>query len=474
MSSEATGTVQREQWASWAQEELGGAEFGDARLGSRLVEIAGAFLDAPEGSIPRATGSWAASKAAYRFFSNRKVDPQNIYDRHRLSVIERSRSESVLLAVSDTTYLDYTSHLQAQDLGPLGDLAHEGLVVQPTMVVTPERLPLGLIHQKVWARDRDDFGKSRKKGAKKRKIEQKESIKWIESLDAATQFQESLGSTDVKVISVFDREGDVFEVLSKATKSQSGNGLLLRASWNRRVEHAQGYLWSFMEAQPLAGTLEITVPRRPCDKERTATLSIRYGKVTIRPPRNRKVEDRTPVEIFCVYALEENPPECTDAISWMLLTTEAVLSFDDACRILQWYTCRWMIEVFFKVLKSGCKSEERQLETAERLIRCLALDCIIAWRILYLTILGREVPNMPCTAVFQEEEWKGLWTFVHRSPEVPEEAPTLREVIRMLGRLGGHLGRKRDGEPGAMTLWRGLQRLPDIAGMWLICRGPSG
>lgn len=468
--------AQQEDCARWAQEEFGGAGLGDARLDRRLVAIANAFIGAPEGSIPRSTGSWAGSKGAYRFFSNRKVNPETIYERHRENVMQRSADESVVLSVSDTTYVDYSGHLHAEGLGPLGDLSHEGLVVQPTMVVTPKRLPLGLIHQKVWVRDRDEFGKSKEEGAEKRSIEKKESIKWIESLEAARRFQKDLANrgSKARVISVFDREGDVFEVLAKATRSKDGNGLLVRASWDRRVAHPQGHLWSFMEAQPIAGTVEITVPRRLGEKERIATVSIRYAKVTIHPPKNRQVPDPRPVEIFCVYAVEENPPELTATISWMLLTTEEVACFDDACRIVQWYTCRWMIEVYFKVLKSGCKSEERQLETAERLIRCLALDSIVAWRVLYLTILGREVPDLPCTAVFEEHEWKALWAFVHRSAKVPDTVPSLRDVTRLLGRLGGHLGRKSDGEPGPMTLWRGLQRLPDIAGMWGICQEASG
>lgn len=129
------------------------------------------------------------------------------------------------------------------------------------------------------------------------------------------------------------------------------------------------------------------------------------------------------------------------------------------------------MELFFKILKSGCKAEERQLETAERLKRCLAFDCIVAWRILYLTTKGREVPDLPCTVVFEEHEWKGAWTFIHQSPKVPEEPPKLQEMVRLIARLGGFLGRKRDKEPGSMTLWRGLQRLPDLGGMWLLFHG---
>jgi len=471
----ASKEAQRAEWTRWAEEELGGAELGDARRSLRLLKLLSAFMGAPEGSIPRSCGNWARSKAAYRFFDNDKVEPEAIYLRHRQSVLKRAEGERVLLAIGDTTQLDYTSHPNTDGTGPLGDLEHHGLHVQPTFVVTPERVPLGLIHQHVWVRDPEDFGKSKKKGAEDRPIEEKESFKWLESFEASERFQKELGTTETKAISVFDREGDVFEVLQRALRPGTKSGLLVRANWDRRVEHPQKYLWSFMEAQPVAGTLTIRVPRRPGDKERQAELEVRFSEVTVKAPGSRKVEDRTPVTVFCVHAMEVDPPAHAEPICWMLFTTELVRTFDDACTMIQWYTCRWMVELFFKILKSGCKAEERQLETTQRLERCLVLDCIVAWRVLYLTTKGREVPDLPCTVVFEEHEWKGVWAFIHRSAKVPEETPKLQEMVRLLGRLGGHLGRKKDKEPGSMTLWRGLQRLPDLASMWLIFETkPSG
>jgi len=201
---------------------------------------------------------------------------------------------------------------------------------------------------------------------------------------------------------------------------------------------------------------------------------VRVAEVTVRRPQGREVDcDAKEVSIFCVYAKEEAPPKCTEAVSWMLFTTVETRSFEEACTIIEWYSTRWIIEILFRVLKSGCRAEERQLETAERLKRCLAVDVIVAWRILYLTTTGRQLPDLPCTAVFEEHEWKGVWAFVNRTTKVPEKPPSLQVIVRLIGGLGGHLGRKGDGQPGAMTLWRGLQRVPDIAGMWLLCRGSS-
>ena len=459
----------QEEWIQWSEEELGNAGLGDARLDARLVRILAGFMSAPEGSIPRSSGGWSAAKATYRLFDNANVDPQVIIERHRLNVLERAGAEPIVLAIGDTTMLDHTSHLNTNGLGPLTDLRHYGLLFHPTLVVTPERVPLGLIDLHTWVRSKEDFGTSQTKKAKKRPIEEKESVRWLKSLEATERFHRELPG-ETKVICVFDRGGDVFEVLSKAARSDTRSGLVVRAAWDRRVEHPQEYVWSFMEAQPVAGTLTVTVPRGPGTKEREAALLVRFAEVKIRPPCHRPVPDRTAVRAFCVYAHEEDPPKYTPPVSWMLFTTEPVRSFDDACTVIHWYTCRWMIEIFFRVLKSGCKTEERQLETLERLVRCLALDSIVAWRVLYLTTIGRELPDLPCTVVFEEHEWKGVWAFLEREANVPEEPPTLREVVRMIGRLGGHLGRKQDKEPGTMTIWRGLQRLPDIAGMWLILR----
>jgi hypothetical protein len=471
MASGALTTPQQE-WAQWSQDELGDAGLGDARLDARVVRVLNAFMSAPEGSIPRASGGWPDAKAAYRLFDNPKMYPPAIVECHRLKVLERAKSESIVLAIGDTTMLDHTSHANTKGLGPLADLDHHGLLFHPTLMVTPQRVPLGLIDLQVWVRNEEDFGKSNEKGASKRPIEEKESFKWLRSLSEAERFQRDLENQETRVISVFDREGDVFEVLSEARGSDTQSGLLVRVAWDRRVDvdHPQQYVWSFMDAQPLAGTLTVTVPRQAGRKERHATLAVRFAEVTIQPPRGRPVPDRTPVRLFCVYAHEENPPKGTAAVSWMLFTTEAVQSFDDACTVIHWYTCRWMVEIFFRILKSGCRAEERQLETIERLERCLVLDSIVAWRVLYLTTIGRELPDLPCSVVFEEHEWKGVWAFLERAANVPDEPPRLQEVVRMIGRLGGHLGRKQDGEPGPMTIWRGLQRLPDIAGMWVILR----
>jgi hypothetical protein len=341
------------------------------------------------------------------------------------------------------------------------------MLVQATLAVTPERLPLGVIGLHTWVRDWETFGQG--KAAKKtRSLHAKESAKWLSSLAAAEQFQEAVGET-TQVVSVFDREGDIFGVLHAALAAERPRPLLVRAKADRRLEGAPARLFQHLRRQPVVATLVVRQGRRGDRAARTATLSVRFAPVTLQAPDDWPAAERKPLHVWAVYAYEDHPPRPAERISWMLLTTVPVATADDAVRMVSWYACRWTIEVLFKVLKSGCKIEERQLETYDRLRRCLAVDLVVAWQILYLTTVGRETPNLLCTVLFEEADWKAVWVFVHQGTKpLPKTPPTLRTMTRMIGQLGGHLGRRRDGEPGAVTLWRGLQRLPDLAAMWAL------
>ena len=469
MNATATTTsTSASLWMRWAHEELGGAGFGDARLDQRLVSTAASFMAAPQALIPRASSGWGEAKAIYRFFDNDRVDPEIIYERHRQSILLRAEGKPVVLAIADTTMLDHTRHHETEGLGPLGSLVSSGLILHPTLVVTPEREPLGVVEAQIWARDIDEFGHS-DATRKERDITEKESRKWLGSLEAAERFQEELSSA-TQVVSVFDREGDVYEVLATARMDGRQSQILVRAKTDRRLQHPQQKIWEHLGACPVAAVMTVEVPRKKRQAKRTAELSIRFASVTVRPPSDRpRSTGNLPVPINVVYAHEDHPPAGETPISWMLLTTAPVDSAGAAATIVQWYTCRWQIEILFKVLKTGCTAEERQLETVDRLTRCLAIDLVVAWRILYLTMVGRETPDLPCTVVFEDYEWKALYVFVFKSrAAVPATTPTLGEITRAIGRLGGHLGRKGDGQPGVITMWRGLQRLPDITEMWRV------
>jgi hypothetical protein len=276
------------------------------------------------------------------------------------------------------------------------------------------------------------------------------------------------------VVSVFDREGDIYDVLAYAADRTCE--LLVRAKNDRQVDHPLGKLRLTMEAKPVAGTVRVSLRATKKRKAHEAELAVRFETLTINPPKKRKAsEGLTPLTVQVVYAEEVEPPKDETAVRWMLLTTVAVDSYDDARRILSWYCARWDIELFFRILKSGCKSEERGLETAERLKKCLVLDMIVAWRVLYLTSVGRDTPDLPCTVIFEDYEWRSLYLFIHKKEaRVPKTTPTIRDVTRLIGRLGGHLGRKSDKEPGQTTMWRGLSRLSDISLFWVIMSNQEG
>jgi hypothetical protein len=451
----------------WAQRELGGASLGDRRLSQRLVLLASQLAAAPSASIPKACGPWGQSKAAYRFFDNNKVNEDHLLAPHYRSTKERLRNHPVVLAVQDTTQIDYTSHPQTTGLGILSDPGHQGLFYHPTLLVSPEKTPLGLAHHLVWERPREDFGKSHTR--RSRPIAAKESQKWLASLEATAQFQGEL--PQVRLVSVADREADVFDFFAKAQELDLH--LLVRAARNRSVSQPEKYLWDHLEAVPRAASLSITVPRRPGKASRIATLSVCFSPVSLLPPKHRRGDPTLQtIHLWAVYAKEEEPPPGETAISWLLLTTIPVTSLAEALEKLQWYTCRWQIELFFKILKSGCRIEQLQLETAARLRRCLAMYAVVAWRILYLTMESRRVPHLSCEALLAPEEWQALCCFSQRTPTPPAEPPTLLQATKMIAKLGGFLGRAGDGFPGPATLWQGMQRLGDIVVAWRLGRSP--
>lgn len=453
-------TLPNEPTVRWAEIELGRAELGDTRRTQRLIELAMQRGAQPHASIAQACGNPAATKAAYRFYENEAIDGQAILGSHHQATLDRLASEKIVLAIQDTTQLDYTAHPATTGLGVLNDAEHHGLLVHTTLAATPQRVPLGILNQYIWVRPPDELGKRHQR--KSRPISEKESQKWLISLQATAEFQRQLPQTHL--ISVGDREADIYDLFLEAQKL--GVDVLVRAAWDRSVAHPEGRLWAYVARQPVAGTVTITVPRQPGQPARPAELTIRYTRVTLRPPRHRVKEKLPPISLWAVWADEETPPAGTQAVSWLLLTTVAVHSFEEACERVQWYTCRWLIEVYHKVLKSGCRVEQRQFECADHLQRYLALESIIAWRVLFLTMLGRELPNLPCEAVLEAHEWQALYCFIHKTNTPPPQPPTLHQATRWIAQLGGFLGRTHDGEPGPTVIWRGLQRLNDIAQAW--------
>lgn len=450
------------QTSQWIKTEFESVNLGDKRLKKRLFSILETFCSSPQASIPEAMKKWADTKATYRFLGNKKVTHQRILQPHYQATSERMSKENVILAIQDTTTLNYTDHPQTDGLGNIGTDKHlQGMLVHTTLAFTPQRVPLGILHQQVWTRPVETYGKKHQR--KKKVITEKESKKWLNSLEATREIQKE--SSDTLVISVGDREADIYELFHDASHHPQSCHLLVRAAWDRRVEHPQKYLWPYMETQPISASLEVIVPRKENKSERTARIDIRFAALSLLPPQNKS--SLGPLRLWAIYVNEPSPPQEEEPLSWMLLTTIEVKSLDEALCLVNYYSVRFSIELFHKVLKSGCTIEKRQLQTAEGLIRCLALDSLVAYRIMFLTMIGRALPNLPCTVLFEDHEWKSLYCFVNKTKTPPLSAPSLQEATRLVARLGGFLGRKRDGFPGTEVLWRGMQKLASISTAWL-------
>ena len=449
---------------NWAVTEFADADLGDLRRTQRLVHLAHTLAQNPGATLPEACGSSAMLKAAYRFFDNDDIEPSDIVQSHIEATYGRLHHVPVVLAVQDTTEADWTSLRATEGLGPLGCSTCQGLLVHTTLAITPERVPLGLLAQQVWARDPNDVGKRARR--KQLPISEKESQKWLHSLDAVITARECCPHTHL--VSVGDREADVYDFL--ALERPPGVDVLIRAAWDRCVSTPERYVWVTLEAQPVVSDLLIDVPRRGVQPARQAVLSLRYCRLTLAPPHHRKREGLPAVALWAVLVREREPPLDTEPIEWLLLTTVAVGSVEDAVERVQWYSCRWGIEVWHRILKSGCRLEARQFATVERLHRCLSLYSVLAWRIFYATMLARAVPEVPCSVLLEPEEWQALYCAIHRVAQPPPEPPTLGQAVQWIAQLGGFVGRRRRDRPGAEVLWRGFQHLGDLTTMYSIMR----
>jgi hypothetical protein len=448
----------------WAEEEFGTVRLYDNRLKQRLYMIAQDFYKNPQASIPEACGSKAGAIGAYRFFQNPKVTMDVVLTAHTEATIERMKAHRVVLVPQDTTTLNYSTHPMVEGLGPVNNTDDHtiGLLLHDTLAFTEDGTPLGILDAQCWARDP---GEKRKRDRRKElPIEQKESMKWLRSFQKAAEVQKLCPETMLVVMG--DRESDIYELFLEASKAPDGPKLLVRAEKTRKRKVDQEFLWDFMAKQKVAGSLKIRVPRRGSCKARDARIDVRFAKVVLNAPK--RYGSVPSVTVWAVYVTERANQTVPSPIEWMLLTTVEVKDFPDAQKRVEWYSGRWGIEVYHRTLKSGCRIKDRQLETADRLETCLGVDMVVAWRIYHLAMLGREIPEVPCTVFFKEIEWKALCCYVKKTPIPPAKPPSMREAVFMVGAIGGHLGRRGDGFPGIQVLWRGLLKLYAATEMYAI------
>jgi len=436
---------------SWAHEEMAGARLGDRRLDARAASLLDTLGAKPTLSIPGAARGWAETQAAYRFFGHRKVSAESVLAPHAERTLERARAERVVLAIQDTTELDFTGKHDIDGLGPLTYAAQRGLHLHPTFLVTPERVPLGVFDAWLWARDPETFGESRAHLP----LEDKESARWLEGYQRLSEVAGEL--PDTRLVYLADREADLYELFVAATDSPVE--VLVRASHDRALLD-EGRLRHTLARAPALGRVTFTLPKSATRPKRTVTQTLRASRVSIRAP-NGKARLAPSVALTALLAEETAPPAGTAPVQWLLLTTLPVETFEQALEMLEWYLCRWEIELLFKVLKSGCEVEKLQLQHLSRLEPAIALYLIIAWRVMLLRMSARRCPDLPCDVVFETEEWHAIYIVSQRAPP-PDEPPPLDTIVRMLAGFGGFLNRKHDGPPGNKSIWIGLQRTRDF------------
>ena len=434
------------------------AEFGDERLNNRLAKLLEQLASDPAASISAACQDPYQAKAAYRFVGNDDVTTEAITQITRDVTVKRINESkpAVVLVPQDTCELNYSNLKATEGLGNIcRKKAIMGVVAHSAMALSETGETFGLLAQKLWIRPPEDFGRSDAL-RKKLPIEEKESYKWLETLENV----EASFSKGTMVVHICDREGDIFEFFCKAEKE--GALYLCRNAHNRNVleENELKKLDDLVDSLPESGRISIRVPRdsHTSRRERNAEVEIKHGKCKITRPSNFVSNGKWPgsIEVYIVSAIEIEPPKGQEKIFWQLITNVATESFEDAVTRIQWYTQRWKIETFHRTLKSGCKVEELQSESAEKLMKLIAIYSIIAMEIMQLSYVARTRPDESCEICLTEDEWKILYRVVNKTKTIPSSTPTIKEAVVMIAKLGGFLARKSDGFPGVTVIWRGL------------------
>lgn len=378
--------------------------------------------------------------------------------------------------------MNYTTHTKLQGAGYLHTKKTSGYLMHSVLTASPEGVPLGILRAEMWARPASEFGKAEQRS--KRPFAEKESSRWLRAFEAAAEICAN-GTTEV--LSIGDRENDIYEVLS--AERPKGAHLLVRVGQNRRIlapasahssaateeteELTLTKIKQYASSLPAQGSMDVQIAHRESQSERTVTVHVAFGTRTILPPHTTTggvkmsivVAKEVRSDEATVSSQDEEPP-----LEWILLTSLAVESLDDAGLMLRYYALRWLIERLHYTLKSGCQVEKIELETVGRLQNALAVYLLVAWRLLWLVYQSRVEPEQSCEIVLETHEWQALYAVLHEGEAIPPQTPTLQQAILWIARLGGFLARKRDGAPGVKVIWRGWSRLTDVIHTWNIAK----
>lgn len=459
----------------WAEIHFGDLDLGDVRRNERAIKIGRAMAAKPGASLPQTFPKRSDLKASYLLFAHPEATPDELQAAHRELVIEALRQPGTYLLPEDTTEMAWNGRHQIPGLGPVGAskdkqigfLLHTTLAVRwpdadpaPAEARRPPVQLLGLADQQYYVRQPQPVGEKRSA----RLSRERESELWEQ---ATFRIGDRPAEEAVRWVRVTDRGSDIYEYLRSC--AECGHGFVVRAAQDRALLDEEGKgcgrLFEMARAQPSLGQIELELRGRDGKPGRTARLEISAVEVCIRAPYRpgQGLGKLPPIHCTVVRVWEEHPPKGAEALEWILLCDGLRTSFELARECVRQYSARWLCEEFHKALKTGMKAEQMQLETGEALMSATAVKSVVALRLLDLREHARQEPDAPARqSGLNEVELEVLEVKTGRQLE------TVSDVALALGKLGGHLNRKRDGMPGWITLWRGWLQLQALVEGFLL------
>lgn len=415
----------------WASQEFSGSSLGDARLSKRLVRIASMKAAHPGQSwLDIVQGNRSETKAYYRFIASPEdsdVSFENILQPHRTATIARMRGQRVALAIQDTSDLNFNSLNACTGLGINGKnsskaAGSKGLKLHSTFVVNDQGLPLGVLRSDCYARNSIPNRSNNQR--REMPIEQKETYRWLEGIKDCTEVAEDLNET--RVICVADREADIFELFEYQQQHPEVDLLIRSAHERASKRRAKVSLFTQLRSSEIKASFELEVPTRSArsgksnqapsegSPARTATMELRYSSIELPPPDSTLHRGKSPIKLSMIHLVEVDAAVGVRPIEWFLITTLAVHNDEDALQCVRWYRARWRIEEWHRVLKSGCKIENVKNRSAVNIKRAIAVDLVVAWRIMLMSLLGRECEHLPADLVFTPIELEVMKAYARK------------------------------------------------------------
>jgi len=437
----------------WVEKEFETLKLKSVRLERRFKMVMSDMSEQPDKSIWIASGSRANAKAVYRLIGNERCEKESILRAHREAVSARNE-ETVMLAVQDTMSVNYDGHKKTAGIGYNSEKAL-GINCHNCILMTQYGVPIGLLSQSVTTREESKSEKSHHE-KRIRPIEEKESYRWLETMQTASMN----APQGVKLIHIADREGDIYELYALA--ESTGESFVIRAFHNR-LNTENAHIMDILSNSAVAGKVKTVIPANHAakSKEREAVFSVRYKSFNVRKPQILYREKDLPssLKLNLISVKEENAPEGTEPIEWLLMTNLDLDTVEAAVRAIDFYRHRWKIERFHYVLKSGCEIEKIQQRSVDGIELVILMYSIIAIHIMQLTYTARTAPDTPCDLIFGQDEWKTLYRAANYSREAPNEPYSMSDAVRYVAKLGGFLGSPSDGEPGLKVIWIGMSKL---------------